>query len=178
LKSGDWRQAAALTGQKLADTAGPDSFNVLPAILGGKLEKPSGGVLETELGRRHEHAERPPAPDGLLADDAASADHRAGKGKAGHEAGAHVRRAADDGRGPAAPVNDADLEALRSRVAVHGHDLRDDHARDVGRLRPQGHRLGERLGEPPRKLDGAHVEVDVLSEPAEAHPHGSPLTPS
>ena len=27
---------AALTGQKLPDTAGPDSFNVLPALLGGK----------------------------------------------------------------------------------------------------------------------------------------------
>jgi arylsulfatase A-like enzyme len=32
--------AAALTGQKLTDTAGPDSFNVLPALLGEKLDKP------------------------------------------------------------------------------------------------------------------------------------------
>ena len=32
--------AAALTGQKLADTAGPDSFNILPALLGEKLDKP------------------------------------------------------------------------------------------------------------------------------------------
>ncbi len=31
---------AALTGQKLADAAGPDSFNVLPALLGEKLGKP------------------------------------------------------------------------------------------------------------------------------------------
>ena len=31
---------AALTGQKLVDAAGPDSFNVLPALLGEKLDKP------------------------------------------------------------------------------------------------------------------------------------------
>jgi len=31
---------AALTGQKLPDNAGPDSFNVLPALLGEKREKP------------------------------------------------------------------------------------------------------------------------------------------
>jgi arylsulfatase A-like enzyme len=31
---------AALTGQKLADAAGPDSFNVLPALLGARLDKP------------------------------------------------------------------------------------------------------------------------------------------
>jgi arylsulfatase A-like enzyme len=31
---------AALTGQKLAEAAGPDSFNVLPALLGEKLDKP------------------------------------------------------------------------------------------------------------------------------------------
>ena len=31
---------AALTGQKLAADAGPDSFNVLPALLGEKLDKP------------------------------------------------------------------------------------------------------------------------------------------
>ena len=31
---------AALTGQTLPKTAGPDSFNVLPALLGEKLEKP------------------------------------------------------------------------------------------------------------------------------------------
>jgi len=31
---------AALTGQKLVDAAGPDSFNVLPALLGEKLGKP------------------------------------------------------------------------------------------------------------------------------------------
>jgi arylsulfatase A-like enzyme len=32
--------AAALTDQKLAADAGPDSFNILPALLGEKLEKP------------------------------------------------------------------------------------------------------------------------------------------
>jgi arylsulfatase A-like enzyme len=32
--------AAALTGQKLAPDAGPDSFNVLPALLGETLDKP------------------------------------------------------------------------------------------------------------------------------------------
>ena len=31
---------AALTGQKLADDAGPDSYNILPALLGEKLDKP------------------------------------------------------------------------------------------------------------------------------------------
>jgi arylsulfatase A-like enzyme len=31
---------AALTGQKLVESAGPDSFNVLPALLGEKLDKP------------------------------------------------------------------------------------------------------------------------------------------
>jgi arylsulfatase A-like enzyme len=31
---------AALTGQKLAPEAGPDSFNVLPALLGEKLKQP------------------------------------------------------------------------------------------------------------------------------------------
>lgn len=31
---------AALTGQKLVDSAGPDSFNVLPALLGEKLDQP------------------------------------------------------------------------------------------------------------------------------------------
>ncbi|MGA2256238.1 MAG: arylsulfatase [Thermoguttaceae bacterium] len=31
---------AALTGQKLAETDGPDSFNVLPALLGEKLQEP------------------------------------------------------------------------------------------------------------------------------------------
>jgi arylsulfatase A-like enzyme len=32
--------AAALTGQRLPDSAGPDSFNILPALLGEKLDKP------------------------------------------------------------------------------------------------------------------------------------------
>jgi len=32
--------AAALTGQKLSAEAGPDSFNILPALLGDKLDKP------------------------------------------------------------------------------------------------------------------------------------------
>ena len=32
--------AAALTGQKLADDAGPDSFNILPALVGEKRDKP------------------------------------------------------------------------------------------------------------------------------------------
>jgi arylsulfatase A-like enzyme len=32
--------AAALTGQKLAGAAGPDSFSILPALLGEKLDKP------------------------------------------------------------------------------------------------------------------------------------------
>jgi arylsulfatase A-like enzyme len=31
---------AAITGQKLAGDAGPDSFNVLPALLGEALDKP------------------------------------------------------------------------------------------------------------------------------------------
>ena len=31
---------AALTGQRLVEAAGPDSFNVLPALLGEKLDKP------------------------------------------------------------------------------------------------------------------------------------------
>jgi arylsulfatase A-like enzyme len=31
---------AALTGQKLGEVAGPDSFNVLPALLGEKIDKP------------------------------------------------------------------------------------------------------------------------------------------
>jgi arylsulfatase A-like enzyme len=32
--------AAALTGRKLAPDAGPDSFNILPALLGEKLDRP------------------------------------------------------------------------------------------------------------------------------------------
>ena len=36
---------AALTGQKLAEADGPDSFNVLPALLGEKLDKPCRDYL-------------------------------------------------------------------------------------------------------------------------------------
>lgn len=48
---------AALTGQKLAPDAGPDSFNILPALLGEKTDKPcreylveQGGVLALRKG--------------------------------------------------------------------------------------------------------------------------------
>jgi arylsulfatase A-like enzyme len=48
--------AASLTGQKLATEAGPDSFNVLPALLGEKYDKPCREYLVEHghvLGIRH-----------------------------------------------------------------------------------------------------------------------------
>lgn len=43
--------AAALTGQKLTHEAGPDSFNVLPALLGEELKKPCRDHLVEHGGR-------------------------------------------------------------------------------------------------------------------------------
>jgi arylsulfatase A-like enzyme len=83
--------AAAITGRKLADDAGPDSFNVLPALLGEKCDKPCrdhlvehGNVLALRKG-----------PWKLIPAGAAGA----GKGKKGGKRGpsaAELYNVADD----------------------------------------------------------------------------------